>query len=47
VIHLCAVTNSLHPSDKPTNAHISMLSHILLFFTTCFGHCCDHHQVGL
>ena len=35
MFHVCAVTNILHLSDKPTNAHISMFSHILLFFTTC------------
>jgi len=47
VFHVCAVTNSLQLSDKQTNAHINMFSHILLFFTTCFGHCCDHHQCRL
>jgi len=47
MFHVCAVTNSLHLSDKPTNAHINLFSHILLFFTTRIGHCCDHHQCGL
>jgi len=26
---------------------INMYSHILLFFTTYFSQCCDHHQSGL
>jgi len=47
VFHVFAVTNILQLSDKPTNAHINMFSHVLLFFTTWLGHCCDHHKVSL